>query len=673
MGQLTIVTKQDELVLSDDYGAVSTARRFVADRLSEWGRSDVVEDAQLCTSELVTNALLHSHTEATLLVRVDDAAVRVEVHDGSRHLPARGPMVDDAMTGRGLLLVESLATAWGVEPDAAGKSVWFELSADAAEAVARSEQELLSAWDVEESLWEEPVAAGPPVFEIGLGDVPIRLVLDAAAHVDNLVREFVLATPGTSTGPPDALAERVERLVSGFDPHVAVRTLAQQAAERGETRVSLDLELPLSAAASGGEFVEVLSDADEYCRAARLLTLESPPQFRLFREWYVERLTALLEAAAAGRPVARQTFEDRLVRELETTAITQRALQRSARLQQLTAALASALTGERVAAAVLEEGVRTLGASAAGVLVPGPGEGLVVIGSVGYDEALIRRLATERVDALPVGVALASGEPVWVESPEERDARFPGLAEVDRASAALCVIPLEVDGHVLGVLRFSFAERGLFGEQERAFLLALGAQAAQALDRARIYAREKEARHAAEAAAARLARLHMVALRWSRTSPPTVGEPDAQVERRAAPRVAPPVEWASLAYQAVLDGLSDAVVVADASGTIRYVNRSTESLLGAGAGELSSLPLTELVPLRLRAAHTAGLARYVATREPVLIGTAVQVPALRRDGTEVPVELTLSVVPVTPGSTDVEGDLLFVASLRDLSDRRSSV
>lgn len=664
--------KQDELVLSDDHRAVAAARRFVADRLSEWGWADAVDDAELCTSELVTNALLHAHTDARLLVRVDDDAVRVEVHDGSRHLPARGgPVVDDAMTGRGLLLIESLATAWGVEPDAAGKSVWFELAA-ASGTVARSPQDLLSAWDVEESLWEEPVAAGPPVFAVGLGDVPIRLVLDAAAHVDNLVREFVLATPGTSTGPPVALAERVERAVCGFDPHVAVRTLAQQAAERGQNRVSLDLELPLSAATSGGEFVEVLNDADEYCRAARLLTLESPPQFRLFREWYVERLTALLHAAAAGRSVAPQTFEDRLIQELESTGIAQHALQRSARLQQLTAALASALTGERVAAAVLEEGVRSLGASAAGVLVPGPGGGLVVIGSVGYDEALVRRLSTEQVEELPVGLALTSAEPVWVESPEERDARFPGLAEVDQASAALCVIPLVVDDHALGVLRFSFAEPGLFGEEERAFLLALGAQAAQALDRARIYAREKEARQAAEAAAARLARLHTVGVRWSTTGAPTREGPDTPVERRVAPRPAPPVEWASLAYQAVLDGLSDAVVVADAGGTIRYVNRSTETLLGAGAGELSSLPLTELVPLRLRAAHTAGLARYVTTREPVLIGTAVQVPARRRDGTEVPVELTLSVVPVTPGSAGLEGDLLFVASLRDMSERCSS-
>lgn len=666
--------QQDELVLEDDPRAVTTARRFVAERLAEWGLPDVIDDAELCTSELVTNAVLHAQTEARLLVRVDDDAVRVEVHDGSRHLPARGLAGADAMTGRGLLLIESLARSWGVDPDAGGKSVWFELSADpAGGSGGGTVDELLSAWGVDESAWLEPAVAGPQRFHVSLGDVPRELLLDATSHVDNLVREFALATggaaTGTSAGPATGLAELIQRSVGQYEAHLAIRTQAQQAVEEGLDRVRLELDLPAEATTAGEEYLRVLDEADEYCRAARLLTLESPPQFRVFREWYVEQLGRQLRAVAAGRDVAVKTFESRLLEELAATAAARRSAERNSRLQRLTAALAGALTAERVAQAVVEEGTKALGASAAGLLVPGPQDSLRVVGAVGYDDDLIDRLTTEPVAELPSGEALRTGQPVWVESAEERDLRFPGLTGIDAASVSLCVVPLDVEDRRFGVLRFSFAESRLFGEDERGFVQALAAQAAQALDRARLYTEEHAARQAAEAAAARLARLHGLGNRWSTALRVTGAEAGVGVERRSAnPRTGPPVEWASLAYQAVLDELSDAVVVADAGGTIRYVNRATERLLGAAPGELPTLPLTELVPPRLRAAHIAGVSRYLATREPVLIGTAVRVPALRRDGVEVEVELTIGAAPVTSELTGADGDLLLVASLRAIAE-----
>lgn len=669
------MTKQDELVLEDNHRAVTTARRFVAERLAQWGRQDAVDDAELCTSELVTNAILHAHTEARLRVRADDDAVRVEVHDGSRQLPARGRAGDDGMTGRGLLLVESVASAWGVEPHGDGKSVWFELSADPGDGAADvTAGELPRAWGVDEPAWLESAAPGPARFRVSLGDVPTALLLDATAHVDNLVREFALATAGaaagTSSQPPEALAELIDSVVARYQAHLAIRAQAQIAVDQAATRVRLELDLPAAAATEGEAYLRALDEADQYCRAARLLTLESPPQFRVFREWYVEQIGRQLRAVSAGGTEVAQTFEARLLDELAATAAARRTAERNSRLQGLTAALANALTPERVARAVLEDGVRALEANAACFLVPGPGRGLCVLGSVGYDDDLLARLTSGDVSSLPSGVALETGTPVWIETREERDARFPQLAGLDGPTMSLCAVPLTVAGPVLGVLRFSFSAGRLFGADERGLVQALAAQAAQALDRARLYAEERAARQAAEAAAARLARLHSVGERWSTAARDTLAERDVAVERReVAARAAPPVEWASLAYQAVLDELSDGVVVADAGGTIRYVNRATERLLAAAPGELTALPLTELVPPRLRAAHLAGLSRYLATREPRLIGTAIRVPALRRDGIEVEVELTLGATPVTPGPTGVDGDLLLVASLREMGDR----
>lgn len=114
----------------------------------------------------------------------------------------------------------------------------------------------------------------------------------------------------------------------------------------------------------------------------------------------------------------------------------------------------------------------------------------------------------------------------------------------------------------------------------------------------------------------------------------------------------------------LLDGLGDAVVVADASGTIVYVNERTEELLGAPAGELTGRSLLVLVPERLRRAHAAGFGRYAAGGGARLVGgPAVRLPALRADGTEVEIDLILR------GHRLDDGSEVFVATLRDIADR----
>ncbi len=94
-------------------------------------------------------------------------------------------------------------------------------------------------------------------------------------------------------------------------------------------------------------------------------------------------------------------------------------------------------------------------------------------------------------------------------------------------------------------------------------------------------------------------------------------------------------------YRRVLDRLHGAVVVADDQNTIAYVNAATEQLLGWSTGTLVGQRLTALIPERLHEAHLAGYTRYQVTRRPRLIGKPVLVPARRRDGSEVEVELTL--------------------------------
>jgi anti-sigma regulatory factor (Ser/Thr protein kinase) len=117
-----------------DLRAVPEARRALRELLLHWGRPGRSEVAELLTSELVTNALVHTDCEAELTATVGSRSLRVEVRDFvSRRPKPRVPHADDGThgtNGRGLILVQSLADAWGVAalgPDATGKVVWFEL------------------------------------------------------------------------------------------------------------------------------------------------------------------------------------------------------------------------------------------------------------------------------------------------------------------------------------------------------------------------------------------------------------------------------------------------------------------------------------------------------------------------------------------------------------------
>lgn len=481
------------LTLKHERDAVARARRFVRECLESSGLHDLVDDARLIVSELVTNALLHAGLPAELVVSLAPPMARLEVRDRSPVPPTRPERNDEAMTGRGLHLIEGLAYDWGVEQLPPGKVVWAQLVAGPRRGTSkRDEDELLARWMSEEP-WPDTLEGTAKLFTVHLGEVPTDLLLAAKAHVDNLVREFTLAAAGARTGAtgavPAPIAELIEKVVGSFaNARQDIKRQALGAARAGLDHVSLELTLPLSAATAGEEYLRALDEADAYCRAARLLTLESPAQQRVFRRWYVEELIAQLQQAATGAdPVPVQSFEQRLLREIDSIATAERVSERSARLHSLADALASALTPEAVANAVLNEGVAALGASGGGLLLAADSPTLAVPGTVGYGEAVVTRLRESRDSELPAAVALRTGQPVWLGSRQERDLRFPELTRLEPSTISMCAVPLELAGRRLGALRFSFAEARLFDDDERSFVLTMAAQCAQALDRAQLY------------------------------------------------------------------------------------------------------------------------------------------------------------------------------------------
>lgn len=111
--------------------SVGAARRFVRDVLmSRRVPDDVVDTVELLTSELVANAVLHGRAGPKLVIELSDEVVRVAVHDMGPESPVRRFARPQDAFGRGVGIVEELASAWGVEPHpGGGKHVWFEVPA----------------------------------------------------------------------------------------------------------------------------------------------------------------------------------------------------------------------------------------------------------------------------------------------------------------------------------------------------------------------------------------------------------------------------------------------------------------------------------------------------------------------------------------------------------------
>lgn len=111
--------------------AARAARAHLRATLDVWGLPEVCETAELVVSELVTNAVVHTGAPPLLTLRHDPATARlaVGVADASTRHPSPGALDEDALSGRGIRIVEALAERWWVSPRGTGKTVWAEVAA----------------------------------------------------------------------------------------------------------------------------------------------------------------------------------------------------------------------------------------------------------------------------------------------------------------------------------------------------------------------------------------------------------------------------------------------------------------------------------------------------------------------------------------------------------------
>ena len=112
--------------------SVGAARAAVVQRCLQWGLGSLCDDAQLIVSELVCNAVRHTGTDIDLIIRERDTGLRLEVSDGCTEQvqPRIATFLDEG--GRGLQLVDALASQHGVRLRPGGKTVWAELDTPAA-------------------------------------------------------------------------------------------------------------------------------------------------------------------------------------------------------------------------------------------------------------------------------------------------------------------------------------------------------------------------------------------------------------------------------------------------------------------------------------------------------------------------------------------------------------
>ena len=114
--------------------SVRVARRLVSNTLRAWDLEHLDEFATLLTSEVVTNAVLHARTDVAVELRLESSRLRILVSDAAVRPPQPRRHDLHAGTGRGLGLLELLASDWGTEQasEPFRKSVWFELPVDPA-------------------------------------------------------------------------------------------------------------------------------------------------------------------------------------------------------------------------------------------------------------------------------------------------------------------------------------------------------------------------------------------------------------------------------------------------------------------------------------------------------------------------------------------------------------
>ena len=284
--------------------SVREARLFVSTFLVRHDCGDLIDSAQLALSEVVTNAVLHAHTDLEVtLALTDDRALLVEVTDRNPQLPVQRNYADHATTGRGMELVSAVTVACGVRSRGVdGKTVWFVVVAESA--LADVDVVAMADWSIDA---DEAALSVRGDLRIVLARMPAVLWLAAREHHDALVRELALfaqehpdhaPTPDQFVLADQARSWISSSLVAAVERHrrTGKAAVGQSTSWPPDVPLESDLELhvPPGAVAAFTAMQDLLDAAERLAVAGRLLARPGLPEIVAVRDWACEQGIAQL-------------------------------------------------------------------------------------------------------------------------------------------------------------------------------------------------------------------------------------------------------------------------------------------------------------------------------------------------------------------------------------------
>ena len=301
--------------------SVPRARRFVREVLAgAEHHPDVLDAAELCVSELVTNAVLHARTEVQ--VRVEDLgeAIRLEVRDRSTVMPRRLVHSVRSATGRGMEMVSILARSWGVDlVDDRTKSVWCELSTTPVTVEDVDVDDILAAWeDDDDVLVGVDLAAGsgpvlttageaseavadadrvPDAAGVLLLGYPVRLGIRARDHSSAILRECALLShSAVISSAPARLIELAQQITSAYSGEMAVVDQQRnEALARGDATVDLRYPPIRGTRQIIQAWQSIMDELDDFAAGTALLTQATPPDLVALRNWTIAEFLGQLD------------------------------------------------------------------------------------------------------------------------------------------------------------------------------------------------------------------------------------------------------------------------------------------------------------------------------------------------------------------------------------------